>query len=236
MKRGILLIALAAVPAFADTVHLRGGGQISGVIVERTEEAVTVDIGGGTITALMASVVRIEEAPSSLQEYRARAAAIPAGDAEAWRELARWAERQTLSSQADEAYAQVVALLPDDQEANRALGLVPVGGRWVTEKESYVARGYVELEGEWVTPAERDRILAERRAREEAERRENEAQVKAIQAEIDAEKRREAAEEERRERRYDNLPEYGDPIPWAWGVGPAYWPSQPLPGSTTGEK
>lgn len=224
MKRAIVVIVLAAVPAFADDVYLRGGGRFSGEIVERTEESVTVDIGGGVITAPMSSVVRIEEGVSPLQEYRTRAAAIPAGDAEAWRELARWAQKQTLSSQAWDAYSQVVAILPDDEEANRALGRVLLDGAWVTEEESYRARGYVEFEGQWMTPGEQRAILEDRRVREEADRKENEAQVRGIQAEIDAEKQSQAEEFNRQRYRYDRLPEYGEPTPVGWGPGLVYWP------------
>ena len=132
VKAVILIIALAAVPVLADEVYLRGGGQITGQIIEQTDDSVTVDIGGGTISAKMSTVVNIEKSTSPLQEYRARAAKIPAGDAETWRKLARWAKGHALSSQAREAYREVVAILPDDQEANNALGRVQLDGKWVT--------------------------------------------------------------------------------------------------------
>jgi hypothetical protein len=223
VKRGIVIIAiaLAAVPVFADDVYLRGGGQITGEIITQSEDSVTVDIGGGTITARMSNVVRIEEGVSPLQEYRARAASIPAGDAEAWRELARWATGGALSSQAWEAYSQVVAILPDDQEANRALGRVQVDGRWVSEEESYLARGYVEFEGEWMNPGERQAILADRRAREEADRRAIDAEIRAIEAEQKAEKEQKEAERE--------LARQRNSIYWGWGHGPSYWPSPSRP-------
>ena len=224
MKRAVMVIALAAAPVFADEVYLKGGGRFSGEIVEQTEDSVTVDIGGGYLSAPMSSVVRIEEGVSPLAEYRARAAGIPPGDAEAWRELARWAEKETLSSQAWEAYSQVVEILPDDDEANRALGRVLLGGSWVTEEESYRARGYVEFEGEWMMPAERQAILDERRAGEQADRQANEAEIRAIQADIDAEKQAEDLEFERQTSRYDHLPEYTGSLAWGWGAGPTYWP------------
>lgn len=222
MKRALLIIALAASPALADDVHLRGGGLISGVIVEQTADSVTVDIGGGTITAPMSSVVRIEERRSPLQDYRQRAAAIPEGDVEAWRELARWATSQALSSQAWEAWGQVLAVAPDDEEANRALGRVRLDGRWVDEEESHRARGYVQFEGEWMTPRERDAILAERRAQESAEREAIDAEVAAIEAEQRADRERQEAEAE--EFRRSELPRYGDPVYWGWGAGPTTWP------------
>ena len=225
MKRVIVVIALAAVPVFADDVYLEGGGQVTGEIVEQTEDSVTVDVGGGgTITAHMSNVVRIEKSTSPLQEYRARAGSISAGDAEAWRKLARWATGNALSSQAAKAYSQVVAILPDDQEANRALGRVQVDGRWVTEEESYLAQGYVEFEGEWMTPGERQQILASRQTREVADRQANDAAIQSIEAEQKAEKEQKAAEREAAQR--DGLPRYGDPVYWGWGGGPSYWPSR----------
>jgi len=224
VKRAIVVIALAAVPVFADDVYLQGGGQITGEIVEQTENSVTVDIGGGaTISAHMSNVVRIKKSTSPLQEYRARAAKIPAGDAEAWRKLARWATGHALSSQAAKAYSQVVAILPNDQEGNRALGRVQVDGRWVTEEESYIARGYVEFEGEWMTPGERQQILASRQASKEADRQANDAAIQSIDAEQKAEKAQKEADTEAFRR--DGLPRVGDPVNWGWGVGPSYWPA-----------
>jgi hypothetical protein len=220
-----VVIALVAAPVFADEVYLKGGGRFSGEIVEQTEDSVTVDIGGGYLTAPMSKVVRIEEGVSPLAEYRERAAGIPPGDAEAWRELARWATSKTLSSQSWEAYSQVVAILPDDDEANRALGRVLLNGKWVTEDESYRARGYIEFENQWMTPAERKAILAERQAQEQADRQANEAEIRAIQADIDAEQQREDEEFERETKRFDRLQDYGEPVDWGWGGGPAYWPS-----------
>jgi hypothetical protein len=220
-----VVLALAAVPAFADEVHLRGGGRVTGEIVEQTEESITVDIGGGTLTVRTSSVVGIEKSVSPMQEYRARAAELPAGDAEAWRELAGWATGNALASQATDAWNHVVEILPDDEEANRALGRVRLDGRWVSEEESYRARGYVEFEGAWMTHAERQSILAGRAAREEAERQAIDAEVRAIEAELEAERRREEAEAEAFHR--GGLPQYGDPVYWGWGAGPTTWPATP---------
>ena len=238
MKRGLVVIALVSISALADDVYLRGGGQITGEIVERSADSLTVDIGAGSLTVKTSSIVRIEEGISPLQEYQARADSLPADDATAWRELAQWVTRQGLSSQAKEAYSKVLAILPDDQEANRALGRVQLDGEWVTEEESYRSRGFVMFENEWVTPSERQAILAERRAGEEADRQTIQAQIQATEAE--QERERKAAENE--DARRDDLPQLGDPIYWGWGSGPSYWPnrSRPRPtnpaNSPTGER
>lgn len=225
MKRGMILFALASVPLLADDVHLRGGGQITGEIVERTAETVTVDIGGGTLTVRMSNVASIEAGTSPLQVYRGRAATVAEGDLEGWRELARWAQERVLVTQSREAWTQVLALAPDDPEANAALGRVFVDGRWVTEEEGFRARGYVEFEGEWMTPAERQMILEDRRAREEADRQ---AMAELMAAEQQEAMEREAQEQAERDERWDDdLPYLGDPIYWGWGAAPVYWPAVP---------
>ena len=225
MRRGIIVvIALAAAPLFADVVHLKGGGRITGEIVEQTAESVTVNIGGGNLSVGASSVVRIEKSTSPVQEFRTRAASIPPGDAEAWRELGDWAASGGQATLAGEAYSQVVAILPNDPEANRALGRVQYNGAWVTEAEAYRAQGFVEFEGEWMTPTERQSILRDREAREAADQKAWEAQMQAEAAE---KREREAQEEaDRRAFMTGGLPQYGDPIPW--GYGPASWPVQPF--------
>ena len=233
MKWGVVVIALAAAPLLADDVYLRGGGKITGEIVERTEDSVTVDIGGGRMTVRTSSVVRIEQNVSPIQEYRSLVANTPSGDAEAWRELARWATSRALATQAGEAYARVVEILPDDPEANRALGRVQYGGKWVAEEESYRARGYVYFEGDWMQPAERQTILAERRQLEEADRR---AEAARMQAEEQAERAREAKEAaETEDFMHGRLPQYDAVVSWGWGTGPSLWPQTPAERSQSGD-
>ena len=158
-----MVVALAAAPLFADVVHLKGGGRITGEIVEQTADSVTVNIGGGNLSVGASSVVRIETSTSPVQEFRTRAASIPPGDAEAWRELGDWAASGGQATLAGEAYSKVVAILPDDPEANRALGRVQYNGAWVTEAEAYRAQGFVEFEGEWMRPGERQNNRARTR-------------------------------------------------------------------------
>jgi len=224
MKRSVVLIALVAAPLLGDEVYLKGGGRISGVVVEQTAENVTVDIGAGNMTVRMSTVVRIEKRTSPLQEYRAKAEEIDADDPAAWRELAQWAEDRALSSQAREAWNRVLELAPDDAEANRALGRVELDGRWVTEEESYLARGFIEFEGEWMMPSERQSIVAARQAEEEADRRSLEAQIQADQQAAAA---RDAQEQAEHDAYWNSLPQYGDPLYWGWGGGAVYWPTVP---------
>lgn len=226
--RGIfVVIALASAPMLADEVHLKGGGSLTGEIVEQTSESITVDIGAGRMTVKMSTVVSIDKSVSALQEYRTRAAALAAEDIEGWRSLARWASDQGLGTQAREAYSRVTAVVPGDPEANRGLGLVQHDGRWMTEEESYLARGFVKFEGDWMTPGEKQAILAERQASEAAERQALAARMQADQAAAEAERAAEAARHD--EFWDDSLPQLGDPVYWGgYGYTPTLWPVQPI--------
>lgn len=218
-----MLVVVLVTPAasWADEVILKGGGRVSGVIVERTEDAVRVDIGAGTMTVRMASVERIESNRSPLQEYRERSAALAAGDVEGWRTLGQWAGSRGLNTQSQEALSRVLARLPDDPEANEALGRVAYNGRWVSAEEAYRSQGYVEFEGEWMTPEDRTAILAERSAQEAADR-----QAWAEQERADEESRQAREEQEQAESdawRNQGLPMVGSDTSWGYGVAPAYW-------------
>jgi hypothetical protein len=227
----VVVLALAAAPAaplLGDEVFLKGGGKVTGEIVKETEEKVTVDIGAGNLSVQRSSVVRIERSASPLQKYRAQAASLAPEDVEGWRKLGHWAAGQGLATQAREAYTKVKAIMPNDPEANRALGLVLLDGHWVTEKESFTARGFVQFEGEWMMPAERQAIVEERRASEEADRQALDAQIQADQAERAAQEEQEAAERDIWTGPLDQLPASGDyGYPVYYGYGPAVWPTQP---------
>ncbi len=92
--------------ANADEVLLRGGGKVSGVIVERTASSVVVEVGPGLVTLPLARVLSIQEGPSALATYRERASRLAGGDVAGWLALGRWARQQDLSTQAHEAFEQ----------------------------------------------------------------------------------------------------------------------------------
>jgi hypothetical protein len=221
-----LCVALAPALAYGDDVILKGGGKISGRILSRTDKAVEVDVGAGTVSVPMTSVVRIEQKRSALDDYYERAEQLRADDVTGWLKLGTWASDQGLGTQARTAFEHVAAVDPGNAEANRALGHVLMDGSWVTQEDSYRARGYVQFEGQWMTPAERDAILGQRDAaqqaevdRLEAERRAREAEARAADAEARA-REAEAA-----------VPgNAGFPMYWGgyWGPGPPVWPSQPI--------
>jgi hypothetical protein len=230
MRTPILVLAGCVLThaAFADEVFLKSGGRLSGRIVSRTATTVEVDVGAGRISVPASSVLRIEEGRSALQEYEERAGRVPAADVNGWVALGEWASAQALGSQAREAYHRALSASPNDPRANEALGNVQVGGRWVSEDDSYRERGYVKFEGEWMTPAEHDAILRERAAEADQERQYQEGQQRVREAEAkaqEAEARARQAEAEAQEAADANE---GIPLWYGWGVGPSSWPSGPV--------
>src|SRR4029453_11180125 len=113
MKRALVL-SLALLPAAvrADDVLLKGGGRLSGVIVESTAATITLDTGPGRVTLPMSRVLRVVARRADLAVYRERAAQLLPGNVAGWLALADWAEDHGLLTQAREAYAYILTLEP----------------------------------------------------------------------------------------------------------------------------
>ena len=217
----LLLAASLAAPAAADEIFLRGGGRVSGVIVQRTSEAVTVETAPGLLTLSMKRVERIVEGRSAVEEFQDRASRLAPGDFNGWAALARWAADHDLVTHSREAWHRVVAVNPAHPEANAALGLVQLGGEWMSESEAYRARGYVEYEGRWVTPAEHDALLQQEAAEEAARLQNREAELRVREAEARA---REAEARAREAESAGAAADEGIPLWWGWGGGAPLYP------------
>jgi hypothetical protein len=219
----LLLLVLCCSTAAADVVYLKGGGKVTGRIVKRTDSALQVEVGAGTIGVPTSSVDRIVEGRSPLDEYAERASALQPGDRSGWTELGRWASDQGLTRQSREAYNRVLAIDPSDPEANNAMGRAQVNGQWMTEDEANQANGFVKLDGEWMTPNEAQAIARQRAAEDDAER----AQAAAHARVAEAEQRAHEAEERARAAQAQADVQPGIPLywGWGWGPGPMSWPA-----------
>lgn len=192
MRRVFLaVLALVPVPGSADDIFTRGGGSVSGEIVERRADSIVVDVGGGTLELPVGYIERIVPGPSPATIFRDNAKRLAVDDLTGWLALARWAHAEGLRTQADEAFAHVLVLDPDQPAAHQALGHVKVGALWMSRDEAYRAQGLVPFEGQWMTPDERHAIQAERaeaaravqaEAEALARLRESEAQARATEA------------------------------------------------------
>jgi len=192
---------LLASTAWADEVHMRSGGVVRGVIVERTAEVVVIETGPGRVTLPLSRVNRLVEAGSALGDFYSQEAALAPNDVHGYARLARWAENHGLATYGRQTWEQVLRLDPRHPEANAAVGRTYYDGTWMPTREAYRRQGYIPFEGGWVTPAEHDALLRERTERQvamagrreaelrvrEAEARAREAEARAREAEANAE-------------------------------------------------
>ena len=225
MRRFFILLAFVPTAAWADQVFLKDAGSVTGRIVEQTAAAVKVDVGGGTIAVPMERVDKIVKGRSALDDYDDRVKKLAPTDLAGWKKLGAWASQAGLNAQARDAYQRVLKLDPNDKQANEAMGLVQLDGKWVTEEESYKARGFVEYDGEWMTPAQAQVLQTEAandKARRDAEDRAREAEAAAREADARAKEAEARAKEAER---------YAQPVYWGgWGYGVTAWPAgQPAP-------
>jgi hypothetical protein len=230
MRKTPILLLLLPTVLFADEVFIKGAGSISGRIVDQTGTLVLVDTGSGTIGVPVASVDRIVKARTDLDEYDERAGRLGPWDLDGWRALGRWALLRGMDRQARQAYERIVAIRPDDPEADGALGFVMLDGNWVTEAEAYRARGFVRYDNEWMMPAEArlrlDRDAAEQ-ARQDAEASARAADLEKLKAEVQAQYAAEAAADEQW-RAEGAAWFYANAYGWCgWGCGPATWYGAP---------
>jgi hypothetical protein len=216
----LVTAGLAAATASSDEILLRSGGRVSGVIVERTRNAIVVETGPGRVTLSMALVEKVVEGRSALEAYRERAEALEPGDVEGWATLARWAAERDLLTQSREAWQRVLAADSSHRDANAALGRVEVDGTWMGQDEAYRARGFVSFEGRWVTPPEHEALVRERAADEASARETREAGLRVREAEARA---REAEARAREAESAAQPIDGGIPFGWGWGGGGWGW-------------
>jgi hypothetical protein len=197
MSRPLAVLALVffAVAARADEVFVRGGGRITGHVIENGPDSIVVDVGPGQVGLPIAYVERIVPGTTPQSVYRERAARLAPGDAAGWVALGQWAMEQELLTKGRAAFEHALAIDPSNAAAHLGLGQVRIGDQWMTQDESHRARGLVSYQGRWMTPDERRALLDERlaaaeeeRIRVEADARVREAEARARAAEADAQR------------------------------------------------
>jgi len=172
------LVLLVAASACADTIVLKDGTIIEGKVVRRDGSALVVEVAVGRLKATQkiksSDVARVEAGKTEndmvLDEVARRRKTLRENDAEGWYSFGEWlAKRGGLSRDARDAFTKVLQIDPGHEMARKALGFVKDdAGKWRPEEEVMAERGLVRFERRWTTPAERERILEERRAASEA--------------------------------------------------------------------
>ncbi len=154
------LILLFSLPCLADRVVLKGGSEITGVVVtEQRDDAdnlvyITVALRqGGLITLKGADVLRIDrEQKTPWQEYEERSGKA-GSDVDVRLALAVWCRERGLWHEAATELMKVLELRPGDTRALELLG--KLGWEWEQPAEG---------DGHWVSPEEVQKRQAAARA------------------------------------------------------------------------
>lgn len=131
----LLLVSALPSPALADTVTLKSGRSLEG-IVRREPGKVVVESGLGTLTFPADQVQEVAPGRTAMHEYSDRLAALgerPAAGKVF--ELAMWARDNKLDRYVDALLRRTIETDPNHREARRLLGYVPFEGQWILRQQ-----------------------------------------------------------------------------------------------------
>ena len=143
--------------ADADLFYLSSGGQISGQLLNTSQNPRTVyDVktDDGTRLALPASQVRKFEPTSDARRHYERFLVGMPDSAEGNWKMAQWCQTKGLTDEREHHLGEAVRLDPEHRESRLALGYTSLDGKWIKTDEWNRRRGYVYHQGSWMTPQE----------------------------------------------------------------------------------
>jgi len=155
----------------ADVFELKGGGYVSGEIVDRGKkgEFVIKTPAGALVTFSKKQLQHVEQQDKTRLEYEARSRSLP-DTVEAHRKLAEWCRQAKLGKLADHHRRRILELDPSDKKVRESLGYQNHQGRWVTRDEIMTARGLRYYDGKYRTPQDialRERTISQKKAEAE---------------------------------------------------------------------
>ena len=153
----VLLLAAWAAHGRADEFYLAGGGQISGQLLNASQDPRTtyeVKTDGGLRLALTeAQVRRFVPTSEARRAYETLLPRMP-DDAEGNWKMAQWCLSQGLTDEREFHLHETLRYDDDHREARLALGYTTLDGEWVKTDEWNRRQGYVYHQGRWMTPQE----------------------------------------------------------------------------------
>ena len=163
----LLLLLLAGGEALAHTVTLYDGTVLEGKIISQGEKEVIIETTfDGQKVVDRADIKAINDRVPPMREqlaYRAKTAE----DVKSRWDLYKWAKKKGFTKELAFILEAIVDLKPNDKKARKLLGHKLVDEQWMSpaEEKRYLAqkfeaeqraKGLVPYQGEWVTPEERD--------------------------------------------------------------------------------
>ena len=165
----IVLLTMLSSASLADVVHLTDGGKIEGEVISDDGKTVVVKTRFGEVKVERSRVKSIEKKKTPAQVYTERLKALAQDDAAGRWELALYCRENGLKKPEKVLTAEVLALEPQHDGANEAVGNVKWKDRWITPEERKAlesdadtaakrAQGLVRYKDRWVTPEEKENL------------------------------------------------------------------------------
>lgn len=155
----ICLVGICAAPALvnADIIRLKSGGEIRGVIKEksvRSAPQITITtLIGATVVVNQDEIEFVSRRSLIVEQYESRAKLTPDTVKAQW-DLAEWCLQNRLRNQRETHLQRIVELDPEHADANRGLGHSLHDGEWMTRDEYMSSQGMVKYHNRYVTPQE----------------------------------------------------------------------------------
>jgi hypothetical protein len=125
------LVAVLTATAAADRVLLTDGRSFTGVVTI-DGDAVQIVMEYGTIRVPRSEVTSVEMGDTPEMELAKKLVGVPTDSAAGLCDVAKWAAQNNLSRQAEDLFARVLKLDPENAAARAALGYAKIDGEWRT--------------------------------------------------------------------------------------------------------
>jgi len=169
----VIAVVASAVAGFAaratraDTIMLRGGGQVEGKVVPDPKDKDRVQVwlvkGRKPLSFQKAQILEVVSKASALDEYFVKKKKAPETVPGQF-DLGTWCEQNKLGDLARLHYEAALSIDKSFEPAHKKLGHVFHRGYWVTRDELNSIQGLVKYKGRWVSVEERAQREAEDKA------------------------------------------------------------------------
>jgi HEAT repeat protein len=146
--------------AAADTIMLRGGGQVEGKIVPDTTHPDRVSVwlmqGRNPLSLEKTKILEVIRKPSALDEYVVKRAKV-GPSAKGQYDLGVWCDQNKLVDLGRVHYEAAVNFDKSFELAHKKLGHVFHRGYWLTRDELSAVQGLVKYKGRWISADEKSK-------------------------------------------------------------------------------
>jgi len=159
-------IAWGAVPVIsrADTIVLRGGGQVQGKVLPDPQNENRLQVwllqGRKPLSFLKAQIVEVIPKASPLDDYFEKSKRAPQ-TVQAQYDLGAWCEQNKLADLAKIHYESALTIDKSFEPAHRKLGHVFHDGYWLSRDDLSAVQGLVKYKGRWISTEEKAKRMAE---------------------------------------------------------------------------